>query len=212
MTIFYREYDNYKEYLAHQASKLDVLLKKKNKWTQCVRPECFDKRVRKFTKNLKRYLPYLIEGNVLCLGARNGAEVKAFRRLGVKEAIGIDLNPGEDNKYVIHGDFHNMEFEDNSFQNVFTNSLDHILDIRKLSKEIHRILVPSGRIVLEISHFLDFEEENRQEDLKKENKYESFCCDNFRDIEDGFKEMKVIRKKEVAARRLMVVLENIKAI
>ena len=46
---------------------------------------------------------------VLCLAARIGTEVKAFLDLGCF-AIGIDLNPGTDNRYVVHGDFHDLQF------------------------------------------------------------------------------------------------------
>ena len=208
MTVFYREYNNYEEYLSHQARKIKILLKRKNKASQCVRPECFNKRVRRFVHIFEKYIPYFTEGNVLCLGARNGAEVKAFRQLGIDDALGIDINPGENNEYVIKGDFHDMDFEDNVFKNVFSNSLDHIIDIRKLSKEIYRILAPSGRLILEIAHFLDCKEKNREEDLKKENTYESFCCDDFKDIEDGFMEMKIIEKKKVNGNRLLVILEK----
>jgi SAM-dependent methyltransferase len=211
MTIFYRKYSNYIDYLNHQASKMDKLLKKKYKFAQRaqrVRPEYFDQRVKKFLSHFKMYSSDMKPGKILCLGARNGAEVKAFRKMGFKNSIGIDLNPGKNNEYVIKGDFHNMEFKDNTFENVFTNSLDHIFDIRKLSKEINRILVPSGILILEISHFLDFKEKNRQEDLNNKKKYESFCCDNFDDIKEGFEEMEIVRKGEFKEKKLFVILKN----
>ncbi len=209
MTVFYRKYKSYKEYLEHQASKLDILLKKrKSKWNKCVRSECFDQRVRKFINIFEKYILYMKEGKVLCLGARNGAEVKALRKLGFKDAIGIDLNPGKSNRYVIKGDFHDMPFEDNSFDNVFTNSLDHIFDIDKLSKEIHRVLIPSGILILEIAHFLDFEEKNRLSELSDSKLYESFCCDNFKDIKNAFNDMSIVAKWNKNNERMIIILKN----
>ena len=46
---------------------------------------------------------------MLCLGARLGTEVRALHNLGYF-AIGIDLNPGVDNPYVLMGDFHKLVF------------------------------------------------------------------------------------------------------
>lgn len=208
MTIFYREYDNYDEYLRHQSSKLNMLLKKgKSVWNRSVRLDYRSQRARKFQKIFKRYVSYMRNGNVLCLGARNGAEVKALRDMGFDGAIGIDLNPGRKNKYVIKGDFHDMPFEDNFFRNVFTNSLDHIFDIRKLSKEIYRVMKPSGRLILEISHLINFEEENIMKFIKDDKLYESFCCNDFKDIEEGFKEFKIIKNFKID-KRLVVVLEK----
>lgn len=211
MTIFYRKYSNYEDYINHQSSKIEKALKKKTKSSQKVRPECFDKRVRFFISHLKPFCFYMIENDrILCLGARHGAEVKAFVRLGFKDSIGIDLNPVLKNKYVIKGDFHYMLFEDNSFSNVFTNSLDHIFDIRKLSQEIHRILKDKGRLVLEISHFLDFEEKNRIKTVEDDDCYETFCCSDFVDITNGFKEFKLLKYEETKAKKLMVIFENVK--
>ena len=47
------------------------------------------------------------------VGARIGTEVKAFLDLGAV-AIGIDLNPGENNRYVVYGDFHDLQFASGS--------------------------------------------------------------------------------------------------
>ncbi len=211
MTLFFRKYKNYNKYLAHQASKLDMLLEKKNSISNsCVRVSSRPKRARKFQKILKRYRPYMMAaGRVLCLGARNGAEVMAFRKMGFRDAIGIDLNPGRKNKYVVKGDFHDMPFEDNSFSSVFTNSIDHIFDIRKLSKEVSRVLIPKGRLILEISHFVDPDFGDDEIKLVVEDKklYESFCFDDFKDIEDGFEEFKIVKRFK-SYEKLIVVLEN----
>ena len=90
------------------------------------------------------------ENNVLCLAARLGTEVKAFLDLGCF-AVGLDLNPGKDNKYVVTGDFHDIQFPDHSVDIVFCNSLDHAFDIHKLMTEIRRVLKPQGKLILEIN-------------------------------------------------------------
>jgi SAM-dependent methyltransferase len=87
------------------------------------------------------------------LGARLGTEVKAFLDLGCF-AIGIDLNPGADNRYVVTGDFHHLQFPTASTDVVFTNSLDHALDINQVASEVKRVLKPGGRFVLEIGRGL----------------------------------------------------------
>ena len=82
MTVHKREYKDYNEYLNKQSAKLNYLLSKKNYWSQRVRPECFHKTRRKFIKRLKKISKYIKGNRVLCLGARTGAEVSAFRKLG----------------------------------------------------------------------------------------------------------------------------------
>lgn len=212
MTINYRKYNSYEEYLEHQSSKLNKLLKKKNKWSQKVRPECFSKQVKRFFPRIENFIKYVKKGKIICLGARVGIEVVTFKRLGFKDTIGIDLNPGKDNKYVIKGDFHNMEFEDSSFDNAYCNCIDHVMDIRVFSKEVHRVLKDKGILILEISRIIDFIKKNRIKLIKtsKKKKFESFVCDNFNDIKKGFKEFKLINHFEVKDSRILAIFENIK--
>jgi SAM-dependent methyltransferase len=87
---------------------------------------------------------------VLCLGARLGEEVEVFCRMGAW-AVGVDVNPGRGNRRVIVADFHFCPFADKSFDLIYTNSLDHALDLAKVASECHRLLRESGRILLEIS-------------------------------------------------------------
>ena len=86
---------------------------------------------------------------VLCLGARLGTEVKAFFDHGCF-AVGIDLEPGEENKYVLFGDFHQIQFPDHSVDIVFTNSLDHVFTFGALMREIKRVLKPGGFFIAEV--------------------------------------------------------------
>jgi SAM-dependent methyltransferase len=86
--------------------------------------------------------------SVLCLAARQGSEVRAFIDQGAF-AIGIDLNPGPNNRYVLVGDFHRLQFGNGSVDWVYTNSLDHAFDIDAVLQEVRRVLAPGGCIIVE---------------------------------------------------------------
>jgi SAM-dependent methyltransferase len=134
-----REYASYDQYLQHQQSKLQYL-----DLTE------YDRNYRQQLRERLAGWTDLIRGaNVLCLGARQGTEVKAFIDLGCK-AIGIDLNPGGSNPLVIKGDFHNLPFDTASKDIVFTNSLDHVFDIQKVIAQVTRVLKPGGWLVIEL--------------------------------------------------------------
>ena len=87
-----RVYHNYKEYVLHKKSKLEL-----------IDLSDYDIRYRQVLRERVKKLNLLHQGmTVLCLAARIGTEVKSFLDLGYF-AIGIDLNPGENNRYVVHG-------------------------------------------------------------------------------------------------------------
>jgi ubiquinone/menaquinone biosynthesis C-methylase UbiE len=64
-------------------------------------------------------------------------------------AVGIDINPGSHNRYVLHGDFHEIQFPNASIDVIFTNSLDHVYSIERLLAEIQRVLKANGLLVVE---------------------------------------------------------------
>lgn len=136
-----KKYRNYEDYVTHQKSKLEKIA---HTWL----PE----QDARFYEALKERLAQddqLKSGmSVLCLAARTGVEVRAFLDIGFF-AIGIDLNPGKENKYVVTGDFHNLQFPDRLVDVVFTNSLDHALDLSKVASEVKRVLKPGGFLILE---------------------------------------------------------------
>lgn len=104
-------------------------------------------RIKKFTGIFRSAKNFLNPGKVLCLGARTGCEVKAARAVGFKESIGIDLFPVGD--LVVKGDWHNIPFPAGSFENVYTNSIDHCYDLDSLAKEVRRVLLPRGVFFLQ---------------------------------------------------------------
>lgn len=134
-----REYQSYEQYLEHQKSKLAIFDLSK-----------YDVEYRQMLRERLEQLSAVERGhNVLCLAARIGTEVKAFIDLGCF-AIGIDLNPGDENHFVVHGDFHDLQYADDSLDAVFTNSLDHAYEIERILREVTRVLKPGGRLITEI--------------------------------------------------------------
>lgn len=140
-TISARVYASREEYVAHQREKLD----QKQGQTFLSR----EKAIRRFRRRFE-----LIDGlprhaSIICLAARRGEEVEAFIGLG-HFAVGIDLNPGAENPYVVTGDFHALQFAEGSVDCVYTNSLDHAFDLPQIVREVRRVLKPGGRFVVDI--------------------------------------------------------------
>ncbi|KAG0628959.1 hypothetical protein M758_1G065700 [Ceratodon purpureus] len=86
---------------------------------------------------------------VMCIGARMGQEVVAFKEIGVADAIGIDLVPAP--PLVIQGDIHHHPFPDSTFDFEFSNVFDHALSPQRFVSEIERTLKPSGVAVLHVA-------------------------------------------------------------
>jgi SAM-dependent methyltransferase len=145
-----REYDSYDTYIWHQRSKLDMLQSGGKLGLDGTDLDNYD---RKFRENLRQRLEslgFIKPGmSALCLAARLGTEVKAFIDCGCF-SVGIDLNPGADNPYVLPGDFHRLVFADDSVDVVYCNALDHAFDLHALLKEVHRVLKPQGRFVADV--------------------------------------------------------------
>lgn len=134
-----RDYPSYSVYAEHQAAKLDTLT--------------LDEYDRTFTVALASRLSRLGAADwhgrsVLCLGARTGAEVRAFITVGAF-AVGIDLNPGPENRYVVAGDFNALQYADASVDAVYSNSLDHAFKLDLVTEEIRRVMKPDGVALIE---------------------------------------------------------------
>lgn len=140
-TVSQRRYANYGAYLDHQKSKLGTIKGRLEK----DREQALESFLRRF-ESCAQLKP---RSRVLCLGARLGTEVEAFIRLG-HFAVGIDLNPGEDNPFVMTGDFHRLVFADESLDVVYTNCLDHLFDLEAVGSEITRVLQPGGIAMVDI--------------------------------------------------------------
>jgi SAM-dependent methyltransferase len=132
-----RIYVSYADYRHHQASKLEHLdLADYDNWFRDV------------LRGRLAEVQGMRGASALCLGARIGTEVKAFADVGAF-AVGVDLNPGPFNRYVLPGDFHDLQFPDACLDFVFTNSLDHAYEAERVLSEVRRVLKPGGRLMLE---------------------------------------------------------------
>jgi SAM-dependent methyltransferase len=137
-----RRYPDYETYLEHQRLKHDA-----------TRARSLEQHAERFQAALSERLlscPIELEGrSVLCLGAREGAEVRAFIERGAF-AVGVDLNPGRANPWVVTGDFHRLQYGDRSLDLVYTNSIDHVFELDRLLAEVTRVLKPGGLFLVEI--------------------------------------------------------------
>jgi SAM-dependent methyltransferase len=136
-----REYNSYDEYVEHQVSKLDKVIHRLRE----TEAEDFAE----FKERFRRCEALREARTVLCLGARLGTEVRALHALG-HFAVGLDLNPGTENPYVLPGDFHHVVFPNSSVDAVYTNALDHVFDLEKVLGEIARLLRPNGLFVADL--------------------------------------------------------------
>lgn len=139
--IVQRKYASYDEYVKHQTSKLDRVIHRLRE----TEVEDFDD----FKDRFRSCAQLNGARTVLCLGARLGTEVRALHSLGYF-AVGIDLNPGKENPYVLPGDFHSVVFPDSSVDAVYTNTLDHVFDLDKMIGEIRRLLCPNGIFITDV--------------------------------------------------------------
>ncbi len=195
MVIYKRKYKSYKEYLKHQSLKMKKgqkdAFKKKDKKEGKEKREMYlvgtSERIEIFENAISYFDKFLNAGTVLCLGARAGHEVVAFRNKGY-DTIGIDINPGKNNSYVIKGDFHNTPFENEKFDNIYCNCLDHVWSLEELVKEVSRILKKDGILILEIGHLQKKEDKRSMKRyIKKVSLYESFIWEDIESVEYFFK-------------------------
>jgi SAM-dependent methyltransferase len=136
-----RDYPDRAAYLRHQASEAD--------WERDA--ATLAERGAIYQAELKDELAGLIppRSSVLCLGAREGAEVRAFLEHGCF-AIGIDLAPPPGSDLVLTGDFHALAWPGATVDVIFTNAFDHTIDPERLLHEICRLLKPRGRFIAHV--------------------------------------------------------------
>ncbi|MAH43386.1 hypothetical protein CL614_06770 [archaeon] len=133
-----RHYFDYEEYVAFQSEKT-LNPDKRKKWLN----EEWRLKIEGFKAEFNKILGGLSkDSRCLCIGARTGQEVVALNELGIDSVVGIDLVPHL--PLVVKGDMHNLEYENESFNFVYSNVFDHSIDPEKMISEIERVLVPGG--------------------------------------------------------------------
>ena len=146
--LLYRDYATYQEYIIHQKQKFEEKLKLKGGFTKDILLSYRFKFYRRF-RILSKYLSK--SANILCAGARQGTEVEVLHDLGYHNAHGIDLNPGPKNKLVRSGDFMHLENEDSSLDMIYSNSIDHAIDLNAFFKECASVIKSNGYVLYDIS-------------------------------------------------------------
>ena len=138
-----RKYENYSDYIRHQSEKsLDS--KRISKWLG----EEWEQKIQTFDDIFNYNIEFIKSGGKgLAICARTGQEVVALKNIGV-DAIGVDIVAHP--PLVIEGDAHNLPFEDNTFDFVFSNSLDHSIDPRKFVSEAQRVVKSGGYILFHL--------------------------------------------------------------
>jgi SAM-dependent methyltransferase len=163
-----RRYPDYATYLSHQRAKLPTI-------------KDLSKHDREFRKALASRLGNVLGRRALCLGARTGAEVRAFRDAGAA-AVGIDLNPGARNIDVFRADFHRLPFRHAAFDVLYSNSLDHLHSLVALCAEARRVLDPHGVFVVEAVRGSD--------EGQNAGHFESFFWRRVDDLVHAFKDLR----------------------
>ena len=96
------------------------------------------------------------EGKCLCLASRTGQEVASLRDLGFKDSIGIDIVAFE--PYTIVGDFHDLDFDDESISLVYTNCVDHVKHPDIWSREINRVTHKGSYLLMNLQQDMSQDE------------------------------------------------------
>jgi SAM-dependent methyltransferase len=160
-----REYKNYDDYLSFQKEKTCDPVRRE-KWLN----EEWDLKVQGFKNEFSKLKNLLKEDSkILCLGARTGQEVAAFKEMGYSNTVGIDIVPCE--PHVVLGDIHELSFSNNEFDLIYSNIIDHSINPKKMASEIERVLKIDGLFYLQIQlginqdEFTEFEIKNPMHDV-----------------------------------------------
>ena len=189
-----KQYDDYDHYISVQKSKT------MKPSVRTVHETKFDHRKRKFVADFIYQLSDLVpaKSKVLCLGARRGEEVAAFQEIGY-DAIGVDLVATP--PYVIEADFHDLPFEDSSFDLIFSNSVDHVFDLEKFTSEICRVMRLGGIGLFRFSigrigdRWASLEFDTAEEFLMYFSDYEIVKNETIKRQDVGIDQFVILRKK-----------------
>lgn len=144
----YRDYKSYQEYTDHQVQKFEEMLKIRGGFTNEAITAYRLRFYRRFC-HLSGLLPK--SAHILCAGARQGTEVEVLWDISFKNAYGIDLNPGPDNKFVRVGDFMHLENSGSSLDMIYCNALDHAFNLESFFREHARVIKPDGYVLYDIA-------------------------------------------------------------
>jgi len=154
-------YTTYDDYIDYQKNNTENTEKRKT----CVNEE-HKLKISDFKDSFKRFTSYFNskkDFKALCIGAGTGQEVISLQELGV-DTIGVDIIPCK--PHVINGDMHDLQFENNSFDYVYTNVIGHSINPQKMISEIERVLRPDGLVHLQLQFKIH------------QNEYTEFIIDN----------------------------------
>lgn len=176
--LHYKKFDSYENYTEAQVAKLRgredyVRLKSERKLTD-------------FLVDFIRFEGYIPSGcKILCLGARFGEEVRAFRKIGY-EAIGIDLWADEGD-LVVKGDWNDLPWE-NEFDVIYTNSIDHAWNLETMIDQILKALKKKGKVIIALdqNHTHACGDERIKKKFADPDRYEAMLWNNDWDIIEVF--------------------------
>lgn len=121
-------------------------------------------------------LPELKNQKVLLLGCGTGEETKMLESFGATDMIGIDLSDESikiaketyPNYEFVIGDMHNLPFENETFDFVYSSLTVHYSDKPNLIyDEVYRILKKDGQFLFSIGHPMRWSSENIEINNKK---------------------------------------------
>ena len=140
---YFNRHKNYDDYINKQKEKTNnpkkIKIWKEDQWEEKVKGfENLFNRNKAYVNNKKK---------AICFGARTGQEVFVLKNLGL-DAIGVDLVSFP--PYTIQGDIHNVPFGKGEFDLVFTNIIDHSLNVEKFISEMERVCKKKGNIIINI--------------------------------------------------------------
>lgn len=145
-----KHYKDKNEYINHQLEKTSsmyIIKKHKRNWNKAI----------KIFKAEFRKLNIPDKSKCLCVCSRYGEEVEALNNLGYNNVIGIDLY--ECPPYTKKMDMHELEFNDNEFDFIYCNSVDHSYNLTKSISEMYRVCKNKGiiSIQIELNNYGDYE-------------------------------------------------------
>lgn len=181
--LHYKEYAAYEDYLKDQTAK-------------CKQKESYirQKSERKYWEFCANFAKFEVPkgSSVLCLGARFGDEVRAWRTLGC-ESVGVDLF-GDEKDLVIKADWNNLPFDSDSFDYVYTNSIDHANDLDRMVREIKRVLNVGGKVLLELMRRHASSDEKIKQKFDNPERYEAMLWNIDEDVLSAFEGFIVTKK------------------